>query len=155
MKKESLNIEIEAVWDIIEILSSSSQEKLSYLEKHRKIRVLLFFYGVIDHYCQASNITKEQSDFVFQSLDSRIKRLVGLSLLELMDPTIMKMIFSDSFLLDIMTVGGTSYGDFLSGDKRKGGMVLTRFGSLVGLWRNISATNIELKIISLLKFDDN
>lgn len=149
-KKENLSEAIEAVWGIIEILSSSSLEELSKIEIHRKIRVLLFFYGVIDHYCQASKLAKDQTDFVFQSLDKRLITLVNQSLLELMNPDIMEMIFKDSFLLDIVTVGGTSYGDFLSGDKRKGGMVLTRFGSMVGLWQNIEPTNIELKIISLL-----
>lgn len=151
LKKENLSEELEAVWDIIEILTGSSLEQLSSLDMHRKIRSLLFFYGVIDHFCKASNLTKEQSDFVFQSLDPRIIELVDQSLLSLMKPTITKMIFNDSFLLDIITIGGESYGDFLSSDKEKGGMVLIRFGALLTLWNNIDPTKTESKIISFLK----
>jgi len=154
LKKENLSEELYAVWDIIEILTGSSLEQLSNLEMHRKIRSLLFFYGVIDHFCQASNLTKKQSDFVFQSLDHRIIELVDQSLLSLMNPTIIKMIFNDSFLFDIMTVGGESYGDFLSGDKERGGRVLIRFGALLTLWNNIDPTKTELKIISFLKSEN-
>lgn len=149
-KKEKLSNEIEAVWDIIEIFVCSSQEKLINLELHRKIRVLLFFYGVIDHYCQANKLSKEQSDLVFLILDKRITTLVNQSLVELLNPTINKMIFADPFLLDIISVGGVSYSDFLCQDKKRGGIVLTRFGSLVCLWKNIEPTETEKRIISIL-----
>jgi hypothetical protein len=60
------------------------------------------------------------------------------------------MIFADPFLLDIISVGGVSYSDFLSGDKKRGSMALTRFGSLVWLWKNIEPTETEKRIISIL-----
>lgn len=150
-KNENLSNEIEAVWDIIKILKYSSQEKLSNLESYRKIRVLLFLYGIIDHYCQASKLGKEQSDSVFRSLDKRINHLVNQSLIELLNPAINKIIFADPFLVDIISVGGASYSDFLSGDKKRGGMALTRFGALLFLWKNIEPTNSENKIISIIK----
>jgi len=145
-----LTKEESAIWGIIEILTSNTAKPLKQYDLHIKIRSLLFIYGVIDAYCQASNLNKLKSNEVFRSLDTKVYDLIGLNITSIMNQDIIGNVFKDSFLVDIISTGGASYADFLSNDSQRGGMVMTRFGSLIGLWAGIDATQTEKQIIQIL-----
>lgn len=143
--------EYEAVWQILQLFYSSSLTELKNLSLNLKIRSLLFTYGVIDAYCQASNLNSEESNYFFKQMNHQINSIFNLSIISLLNSSIMKIVFNDSFLLDIVSNGGKSYRYFLSNDKQKGSMSLQCFTSLLGLWSNIDILDSERQIITILK----
>jgi len=133
--------------NMIDTFYSSSEFNIPQLDIHLRLRASLFTYGVIDSYCQASHFSNDDSNSIYLKLEPQIKSRINFSLNKLMKSQIIKLVFSDNFLLDIISVGGTTYNDFLSGDSQRGGMSLRRFGSLVGLWKDIPQKDIEKQIL--------
>lgn len=146
----SSNSTIEMLTNMLNIFYSSSPIDLKIISDNLKIRSLLFTYGVIDAYCQAANLSEVNANNIFKEVSLFNKSIFGTELASIMKDQILDIVFKDRFLLDIITVGGKSYGDFLSGDKKLGGMSITRFGALITLWLNIEISTSEKLILEYL-----
>lgn len=103
------------------------------LNPSTKTKVLLFSYGVVDAFCQASRLSNEDSQVLFQEIDSFFTRTLGESLLSFMASNTYKVAFENSDLLNMIKMGGETYGDFASGDNKRGGQAIPRLSSLVFL----------------------
>ena len=140
--------ELSSLLYMLDIFYKSSPEKLYDLKPYLRFRVSLFTYGVIDSYCRAKEYSDKEAMKIFAAVSPEIKRVINFDIRNLLNNQVMSKIFADSFLVDIISIGGNTYIDFLAGEKQKGGMSLTRFGSLIGMWQEIPVDEVEKQILA-------
>ena len=151
-KDEKLGEGLDSIWFLVESLSVEYNDELYHYDDLTKFRSVLFFIGVLEAYCKAYELSKDKSVHIFNSLDYRFMKKFGLSIDKVFNKEIMTIASKDNFLKNIVKIGFQSYHDFVSEDSKRGGMVLTRFGSLVNHWNEYySKPNINEKdILSLI-----
>ena len=99
-----------------------------------KEKILLFSYGVMDCFFQATTIKEQEANEIIDSLDSFFEQNVDMSLVGFMKTDNYKKAFDDSYLLEVIKTGASTYNDFASNDRTRGGQSITRLTSLVSMW---------------------
>lgn len=120
------------------VVPSMSFSPLESIDHDTRTKVLLFSYGVCDAYCQASGLSRGQVNQISVELDDFIQSALSVSFSEFLKTETFRGAFEDPNLLDVIKLGGETYGDFASGDKSRGGAAITRLRSLVDIWARTS-----------------
>jgi len=67
-------------------------------------------------------------------LDDFVRNALGVNFSEFLETDTYKSAFDAPDLLKVIEIGGKTYGDFASKDKKRGGQSVTRLRSLVDIW---------------------
>ena len=126
-KKSKKSKDTKAVQGLLEVFyfpppfPGVSYFPLESISDSTRTKVLLFSYGVYDAYCQASRVPNDEVLKIPFELDDFIRNALGLNFSEFLETDAYKSAFDSPDLLKVIEIGGKTYGDFASKDKKRGG----------------------------------
>lgn len=133
---------------LIQTLFRSSPITFDQANPLQRLRTMLFAYGVIDCYCQASRLPNDQASQVFETVDKRISGLTGISMIRFLQSPLYRQAFGDDSIKRVIGFGGGAYNGFASNDAKQGGHSLAFFGQLITMWKFDQMSALEQKLFA-------
>lgn len=110
------------------------------LSDNLKIKIMLFTYGVVDNYVQASKLSDSEVDRIFEEVDVFTKNTMNVSFLKFLKSQDYIKSFENASLLEIIKLGGKTYSDFASKKHATAVLVLSSF---IAIWQENERCEIE------------